>query len=108
MLSKTLSVEINRVFNYLDFSIIVIISQNIKINTIEVKTCCLSSFFFNRYGIAVSNAEFGIGNGPNNIGKIDCRGNETDIMTCSFKKMTCSHHNNAGVICSKFIFLRLR
>ncbi|XP_019919461.2 uncharacterized protein [Magallana gigas] len=53
-----------------------------------------------KYGIAVSNAEFGIGNGPNNIGKIDCRGNETDIMTCSFKKMTCSHHNDAGVICT--------
>lgn len=67
-----------------------------------------AKFFFNRYGIAVSNAEFGIGNGPNNIGKIDCRGNETDIMTCSFKKMTCSHHNDAGVICSKLIFLRLR
>uniref|UniRef100_K1RT07 Lysyl oxidase-like protein 2 n=1 Tax=Magallana gigas TaxID=29159 RepID=K1RT07_MAGGI len=49
-----------------------------------------------KYGIAVSNAEFGIGNGPNNIGKIDCRGNETDIMTCSFKKMTCSHHNDAA------------
>lgn len=65
-------------------------------------------FFFNRYGIVVLNVEFGIGNGLNNIGKIDCWGNEIDIMICFFKKMMCSYYNDVGVICSKLIFLCLR
>lgn len=65
-------------------------------------------FFFNRYGIVVLNVEFGIGNGLNNIGEVDCWGNEMDIMICFFKKMMCSYYNDVGVICSKFIFLCLR
>uniref|UniRef100_K1QUR6 SRCR domain-containing protein n=1 Tax=Magallana gigas TaxID=29159 RepID=K1QUR6_MAGGI len=50
-------------------------------------------------GIGVSHAPFGKGIGPNFISKVDCKGNETDVFNCSFVKLSCSHANDAGVIC---------
>ncbi|XP_052705082.1 uncharacterized protein LOC128180917 isoform X1 [Crassostrea angulata] len=52
-----------------------------------------------KYGIAVSDAEFGRGVGPNYISKVNCVGDETDLLTCPFEKLSCSHENDAGVIC---------
>ncbi|XP_052690988.1 cell death abnormality protein 1-like [Crassostrea angulata] len=52
-----------------------------------------------KYGIAVSDAEFGKGVGPNYISKVNCVGDETDLLTCPFEKLSCSHENDAGVKC---------
>lgn len=59
-------------------------------------------YSFKRYGIAVLDAEFGRGVGPKYISKVNCVGNETDILTCPFEKLSCSHENDAGVICGRF------
>lgn len=67
--------------------------------------CILFEYFLNsfqRYGIAVSDAEFGRGVGPNYINEVNCLGDETDILACPFEKSSCSHENDAGVICGRF------
>lgn len=66
--------------------------------------CEVYIYSFQRYGIAVSDAEFGRGVGPNYISKVNCVGDETDLLTCPFEKLSCSHENDAGVICGRFFF----
>ncbi|XP_048726962.2 uncharacterized protein LOC125645465 isoform X2 [Ostrea edulis] len=52
-----------------------------------------------KYGIAVKNAGFGKGIGPVHVNNVNCRGTEKDFLKCPFSPSSCSHSDDAGVIC---------
>ena len=58
--------------------------------------------YFTSGAIAKGSAYFGQGSGSILLDKVYCTGNETSIFSCSyniFGSHTCSHHNDAGVVC---------
>ncbi|XP_078332363.1 uncharacterized protein LOC144625439 isoform X3 [Crassostrea virginica] len=53
------------------------------------------------HGISSQNAEFGKGDGPMYVKRVDCQGTESDLFNCRITQSSCSHTNVAGVICVK-------
>ena len=52
-------------------------------------------------GEAISEAQFGEGNGPILMDDVDCTGNEASLSQCSsFRTNNCYHTEDAGVRCS--------
>ncbi|XP_062591116.1 uncharacterized protein LOC134252644 [Saccostrea cucullata] len=51
------------------------------------------------YGIAMNNAEFGKGFGPIHVDKVDCKGDEEDLLSCQFSRSSCDHSDDSGVVC---------
>ena len=51
---------------------------------------------------ALKQSFFGPGTGPIHFGYVNCIGNESALINCSYKPDNpCSHYNDAGVICGK-------
>ena len=52
--------------------------------------------------IAVTGAAFGRGTGPLVLNSVGCTGTESSLLSCSHRVVgvtTCSHYNDAGVVC---------
>uniref|UniRef100_A0A8C5ZTX1 Antigen WC1.1-like n=1 Tax=Marmota marmota marmota TaxID=9994 RepID=A0A8C5ZTX1_MARMA len=59
---------------------------------------------------ATISAHFGEGSGPIWLDKLNCTGEETHVWQCpsqGWGQHNCSHKDDAGVICSEFLALRL-
>ncbi|XP_061166784.1 scavenger receptor cysteine-rich type 1 protein M130-like [Saccostrea echinata] len=60
-------------------------------------------------GIAMKNAAFGKGVGPIHVDKFACKGDENDLLKCSFTRSSCDHSDDAGVVCvNQSNIIRLR
>ncbi|XP_060046749.1 antigen WC1.1-like [Erinaceus europaeus] len=59
---------------------------------------------------ATTSAHFGVGSGPIWLDNLNCTGNESHIWRCpswGWMKHDCRHKEDAGVICSEFLALRM-
>ena len=56
--------------------------------------------FFCLDAASYSNAYFGQSGGPVHITNVECFGNESGLLNCSYSNIvTCSHSDDAGVLC---------
>ncbi|XP_045021218.1 antigen WC1.1 [Bubalus bubalis] len=59
---------------------------------------------------ATGSAHFGAGSGPIWLGNVNCTGNESHVWRCPSRgwgRHDCRHKQDAGVICSEFLALRM-